>query len=89
MSKSNVQPSTDNKMLDAVVVTLAILIAVAGVLAFTFLSDESLGVRFAALFGAPGGLLGMYVFLLAHRQELHRLLPFFLRRTAPRGVADP
>ena len=51
MSKSNVQPSTDNKMLDAVVVTLAILIAVAGVLAFTFLSDESLGVRLAALFG--------------------------------------
>ncbi len=51
MSKSNVQPSTDNKMLDAVVVTLAILIAVAGVLAFTFLSDESLGVRLGALFG--------------------------------------
>ena len=51
MSKSNVQPSTDNKMLDAVVVTLANLFAVAGVLAFTFLSDESLGVRLAALFG--------------------------------------
>ena len=51
MSKSNVQPSTDNKMLDVVVVTLAILIAFAGVLAFTFLSDESLGVRLGALFG--------------------------------------
>ena len=50
MSNSNVQPSP-NKALDVVVVTLAILIALAGVLAFTFLSEESLSIRLGALFG--------------------------------------
>ncbi len=50
MSNSNVQPSS-NKALDAVVLTLAIVLAIAGVLAFTFLSEESLAVRLAALFG--------------------------------------
>ena len=50
MSNSNVQ-SSSCKALDAVVLTLAIIIAIAGVLAFTFLSEESLGVRLAALFG--------------------------------------
>ncbi len=50
MSNSNVQPSS-NKALDAVVLTLAIILAIAGVLAFTFLSEESLAVRLAALFG--------------------------------------
>ena len=50
MSNSNVQPSS-NKALDAVVLTVAIVLAIAGVLAFTFLSEESLAVRLAALFG--------------------------------------
>lgn len=50
MSNSNVQPSS-NKTLDAVVMILAVVLAIAGVLAFTFLSEESLGVRLAALFG--------------------------------------
>ncbi len=50
MSNSNVQPSS-SKALDAVVLTLAIVLAIAGVLAFTFLSEESLAVRLAALFG--------------------------------------
>lgn len=50
MSNQNAQPQT-NKALDIAVVTLAVIIAAAAVFAFTFLTEESLGIRLGALIG--------------------------------------
>ena len=50
MSNQNAQPQT-NKALDITVVTLAVIIAAAAVFAFTFLTEESLGIRLGALIG--------------------------------------
>ena len=44
MSNTNVQPES-NKALDIGVVTLAVLIVAAGIFAFTFLTDQQLGIR--------------------------------------------
>ena len=80
MSNQNAQPQT-NKALDITVVTLAVIIAAAAVFAFTFLTEESLGIRLG------GGSRGCR--LLAFGQALHCVLPRILGRAAPRGVADP
>lgn len=50
MSNQNTQPES-NKTLDVVVVLLAVVIACAGLFAFTFLTDQSIGVRLIALIG--------------------------------------
>ncbi|MDO4936570.1 MAG: preprotein translocase subunit SecE [Sutterellaceae bacterium] len=50
MSNQNTQPES-NKTLDVVIVLLAVVIACAGLLAFTFLTDQSIGVRLVALIG--------------------------------------
>lgn len=50
MSNQNAQPQT-NKALDLTIVALAVIIAAAAVFAFTFLTDQSLGVRIGALVG--------------------------------------
>ena len=50
MSNTNVQPES-NKALDIGVVTLAVLIVAAGIFAFTFLTDQQLGIRIGALVG--------------------------------------
>ena len=54
MATQNAQPqqATGSKTADVLVMTLAVLIAVAGLLAFTFLTDQSTGVRIGALIGA-------------------------------------
>jgi len=53
MATQNAQPQQQggSKTLDVIVVTLAVLIAAAGLLAFTFLTDQSTGVRIGALIG--------------------------------------
>ena len=53
MATQNAQPqqATGSKTADVLVMTLAVLIAVAGLLAFTFLTDQSTGVRIGALIG--------------------------------------
>ena len=56
MSKPKEQVEEPSKGRDLVLVTIAIIVAVAGVLAFTFLSDQSLGVRLACL--AAGLVVG-------------------------------
>lgn len=56
MSKPKEQGEEPSKGRDLVLVTIAIIVAVAGVLAFTFLSDQSLGVRLACL--AAGLVVG-------------------------------
>ncbi len=50
MSTQNAQPQS-NKALDMAIVTLAVIIAAAAVFAFTFLTEESLGIRLGALIG--------------------------------------
>ena len=50
MSNQNTQPES-NKTLDVVVVLLAVVIACAGLFAFTFLTEQSIGVRLIALIG--------------------------------------
>lgn len=50
MRTQNAQPES-NKTLDVVIVVLAAVIACAGLLAFTFLTDQSIGVRLVALLG--------------------------------------
>ena len=50
MSNTTVQPES-NKALDIGVVTLAVLIVAAGIFAFTFLTDQQLGIRIGALVG--------------------------------------
>ena len=50
MSTQNAQPQS-NKALDVVIVTLAVVIAAAAVFAFTFLTEQTLGIRLGALFG--------------------------------------
>lgn len=53
MATQNAQPQqpTGNKALDVIVMTIAVLIAAAGLFAFTFLTDQSMGVRIGALLG--------------------------------------
>ena len=53
MATQNAQPQqgSSNKALDVIVMTLAVLIAAAGLFAFTFLTDQSMGVRIGALLG--------------------------------------
>ena len=53
MATQNAQPQqgSGNKALDVIVMTLAVLIAAAGLFAFTFLTDQSTGVRIGALLG--------------------------------------
>ena len=53
MATQNAQPqqATGSKTADVLVMTLAVLIAVAGLLAFTFLTDQGTGVRIGALIG--------------------------------------
>ena len=53
MATQNAQPQQQggSKTLDVIVVTLAVLIAAAGLLAFTFLTDQSTSVRIGALIG--------------------------------------
>ena len=51
MSKQDTQAAAPSKMLDIVVVTIAIVIACAGVFGFTFLTDQGIGIRLAALIG--------------------------------------
>lgn len=55
MNNQNVETVTSKS--DIALVTLAILAALAGVIAFTLLSEEALGVRLGVLFG--GLLLGI------------------------------
>ena len=50
MSTQNAQPQS-NKALDVVIVTLAVVIAAAAVFAFTFLTEQTLGIRLGALIG--------------------------------------
>ena len=52
-ANKNVQPQqgASNKALDVIAMTLAVLIAAAGLFAFTFLTDQSMGVRIGALLG--------------------------------------
>lgn len=50
MSTQNTQPES-NKTLDVVIVLLAVVIACAGLFAFTFLTDQSIGIRLIALIG--------------------------------------
>lgn len=50
MSNQNTQPES-NKTLDTVIVLIAVVIACAGLFAFTFLTDQSIGVRLIALIG--------------------------------------
>ena len=57
MTTQNVETGTSK--LDAALVTLAILCAVAGVLAFTLMSEQALGVRLGALAG--GLVLGIVI----------------------------
>ena len=53
MATQNAKPQqgSSNKALDVIVMTLAVLIAAAGLFAFTFLTDQSMGVRIGALLG--------------------------------------
>lgn len=55
MNNQNVETVTSKS--DIALVTLAILVALAGVIAFALLSEEALGVRLGVLFG--GLLLGI------------------------------
>ena len=50
MSTQNAQPQS-NKALDVGIVTLAVGIAAAAVFAFTFLTEQTLGIRLGALIG--------------------------------------
>mgnify|MGYP002095372665 CR=1 FL=1 len=54
MATQNAQPQqgSSNKALDVIVMTLAVLIAAAGLFAFTFLTDQSMGVRIAVIVAA-------------------------------------
>ncbi|MDL2058772.1 preprotein translocase subunit SecE [Mesosutterella sp. AGMB02718] len=57
-NKAKIQQQEESgKGLDLVLVTLAIIAALAGVLAFTFLSEQHLGVRLACL--AAGLIVGL------------------------------
>ena len=49
MNNQNVEPATSKS--DIVLVTLAVLCAVAGVIAFSLLTSQTLAVRLGALFG--------------------------------------
>ena len=49
MNNQNVEPATSKS--DIVLVTLAVLCAVAGVIAFSLLTSQPLAVRLGALFG--------------------------------------
>lgn len=53
MATQNAQPQqgSGNKALDVIMVTLAVVIAAAGLFAFTFLTEQSTGVRIGALVG--------------------------------------
>ena len=50
MATTKVQPE-EKKVLDVVAVTAAIIIAIGGFLGFTFLSDQTIGIRLGVLFG--------------------------------------
>ncbi len=50
MATQNAQPQS-NKALDMVIVLLAVVIACAGLFAFTFLTDQSIGIRLVTLIG--------------------------------------
>ena len=58
MNNQNVEPATSKS--DIVLVTLAVLCAVAGVIAFSLLTSQTLAVRLGALFG---GLVAIFLFL--------------------------
>ena len=75
MNNQNVEPATSKS--DIVLVTLAVLCAVAGVIAFSLLTSQTLAVRLGALFG---GLVAGVV--------LAWFRPPVLGRTAPRRLAD-
>lgn len=51
MSTQNAQQPQTGKALDIAIVTLAIVVAVAGLLAFTFLTEQGLAIRIGALVG--------------------------------------
>ncbi|MDY6010413.1 MAG: preprotein translocase subunit SecE [Duodenibacillus sp.] len=52
MATQNSQAESSNKTLDMVIVTLSVLIVCAGVFGFTFLTDQSMGIRLLALLGS-------------------------------------
>ena len=83
MNNQNVEPATSKS--DIVLVTLAVLCAVAGVIAFSLLTSQTLAVRLGALFG---GLVAGVVLAWFSRQAPSELRPPVLGRTAPRRLAD-
>ena len=70
MATQNAQPQqgSGNKALDVIMVTLAVVFAAAGLFAFTFLTEQSTGVRIGALVG--GLVLAVIVAALSSTGKL-------------------